>query len=135
LPNVIEREKTGMDPVLLEVVAPVQTGVELSWRGWRMITDWLGLKGKYRNECEEEYPEDWKEARAYLSSWIQEIAHLYRHRIRIRVIDAMSPMGLWKQLRHRVYRFPAFIVDNRHTYIGWNPRELEDVIDKQIHKK
>ncbi len=80
----------------------------------------------------EEYPEDWKQAVSFLSEWIKEIGSLYRHRIEIRVIDAQSPMGFWKQIRHRVFRFPAFIVDKESTYIGWDPQELEALIDERI---
>ncbi len=80
----------------------------------------------------EEYPEEWKQAVSFLSEWIKEIASLYRHRIRIRVIDAQSPMGFWKQIRHRVFRFPAFIVDKKSTYMGWDSEELEALIDQRI---
>ena len=92
----------------------------------------MGLKSEYRNAATEEYPEDWKQAVSFLSQWIKEIASLYRHRIEIRVIDAQSPMGFWKQIRHRVFRFPAFIVDRKSTYTGWDSEELEALIDESI---
>jgi hypothetical protein len=70
----------------------------------------------------------------YLSKWIQELSHLYRHRLQIRVIDAQSPLGLWKQIRYKLFRFPAFIVDRKLTYIGWDPKQVEALIDERIHK-
>jgi len=39
---------------------------------------------------------------------------------------------LWKQLRYHVFRFPAFIVDKKHTYVGWDHEELEALIDDRI---
>jgi hypothetical protein len=93
----------------------------------------LGLEHKYRLNAANEYPEDWKQAVENLSTWIREISRLYRHRILIRVIDAQSPLGMWKQIRYRLFRFPAFIVDKKLTYIGWNPRSVEDLIDRRIH--
>ena len=93
----------------------------------------MGVKSKYRNTITEEYPEEWKQAVGYLSEWIREITSLYKHRIKIRVIDAQSPLGFWKQIRHRVFRFPAFIVDKGSTYIGWDSKELEALIDERIH--
>jgi hypothetical protein len=122
-----------MNPIHLEVVAPMLSTVEMSCRGCGSIFDYLGLRSKYRRTCANEYPDDWKEAADYLSKWIRDISSLYQHRIQIRVIDAQSPMGLWKQLRHRVFRFPAFIVDRRKTYIGWDYKELEALIDERIH--
>ena len=93
----------------------------------------LGLHQKHREEWGGEYPEDWKEAVGILYNWMWELSSLYQHRIRIHVIDAISPLGLWKQIRHRAYHFPAFIVDRRHTYMGWDPEQLESLIDGCIY--
>jgi len=123
-----------MKPVYIEVVAPMLSSVEISsWR-YSFMLSLTGLKSKYRNACINEYPDDWKWAVNYLSQWLQEISSLYRHRIQIQVIDALSPLGLWKQIRYRLFRFPAFIVDRKQTYIGWDPHQLEALIDERIHQ-
>jgi hypothetical protein len=123
-----------MKPIYIEVVAPMLSSVEISsWR-FNFMLSYTGLKSKYRSACIDEYPDDWKWAVDYVSQWLQEISYLYRHRIQIRVIDAMSPLGLWKQIRYRLFRFPAFIVDKKRTYIGWDPQELEALIDERIHQ-
>jgi hypothetical protein len=121
-----------MKPIYLEVIAPMLSSVEMNCRRCGFVFDSLGLKSKYRQVCANEYPEDWKAAVGYLSDWIREISSLYKHRIRIRIIDAMTPLGLWKQIRYRVFRFPAFVVDRRQSYIGWDPGELEALIDARI---
>ena len=122
-----------MKLILLEVVAPMLTTVE--WNNWqcRFMIDTLGLRRNHRQSCADEYPEDWKQAGVYVSNWIREIANLYRHRILIIVIDAQSPMGMWKQIRYRLFKFPAFIVDKKLTYIGWDHSQLEALIDQRIH--
>ena len=122
-----------MKPILLEVVAPMLTTVE--WSSWQcqFMIDNLGLRRNSRQSCVDEYPEDWKQAGDYVSNWIREIANLYRHRIKIILIDAQSPMGMWKQIRYRLFKFPAFIVDKKLTYIGWDYRQLEALIDQRIH--
>ena len=122
-----------MNPVLLEVIAPMLSTVELNCRPCRFMFDTLGLGSKYRHISENEYPEDWKQIADYLADWIQEMSNLYRHRLKIRVIDAQSPLGLWMQLRHRLFRFPAFVVDKKHTYTGWDTKQLEALIDERIH--
>jgi len=121
-----------MRPVFLEVLSPMLSASQLSCRGCNSIFDFVGIGKKYRNACANEYPDDWKEAVSYLSDWIRKISMLYRHRIQIRVIDAQSPLGLWKQIRHRLFRFPAFIIDGKETYTGWDPRDLEALIDSRI---
>jgi hypothetical protein len=113
-----------MTPILLELVAPMLSCPEINS---------LRLRSEHRSACINEYPDDWKYAVHYLSEWIQELSNLYRHRIVIRVIDALSPLGLWKQIRYRLFRFPAFIVDRKSTYIGWDYQELETLIDERIH--
>ncbi len=57
---------------------------------------------------------------------------LYRHRVRFLVIEAQSPLGLWKQIRHRVFKYPAFIVDGEKTYVGFDCGELGALIDERI---
>jgi hypothetical protein len=122
-----------MNPILLEVIAPMLNTVETDCRPCRFMFDTLEISSKYRRISENEYPEDWKQAVGYLSTWIHEMTNLYRHRLKIKVIDAQSPLGLWMQIRHRVFRFPAFIVDKKQTYIGWDPQQLEALIDERIH--
>ena len=124
-----------MKPIYLEVVAPMLSSTEISSRGSGFILGCMGLRSKDRKACTDEYPDDWKEAVDYLSRWVAQISRLYRHRIRIEIIDAQSPLGFWKQIRHRVFRFPAFIVDRKKTYIGWDYEELEAIIDDRIHNR
>ncbi|MFH1954776.1 MAG: hypothetical protein ABIL06_24575 [Pseudomonadota bacterium] len=124
-----------MKTIRLEIVAPMLSVLELSSRGDGLVFGSLGLKSKYRSVSVNEYPDDWKEAVDYLTSWVAQISRLYRHRIRIEIIDAQSPFGFWKQIRYRVFRFPAFIVDGKKTYIGWDYQELEAIIDGRIHNR
>jgi hypothetical protein len=89
-----------------------------------------GLNRKQRAASVAEYPEDLKETTDRLCRWLGNISALYQHRLRVRVIDPLSPLGIWKQLRHGVRRFPAFIVDRRHTLVGWDADRLESIIDR-----
>jgi len=123
-----------MTPIIVELVAPMLSTVEMSCRGCGSIFDCLGLTSKYRNGCINEYPDDWKQATGYLAQWLRELSSLYRHRIQIHVIDAQTPLGLWKQIRYGLFRFPAFIVDKKRTYTGWDSQELEALIDERIHQ-
>ncbi|MEW6668151.1 MAG: hypothetical protein AB1512_23315 [Thermodesulfobacteriota bacterium] len=119
-------------PVLLEIVMPTFGGTELACRGCDLVLRTAGLKGRNRKASLEEYPEDWRQTIEKLSTWIKELARLYRHRIFIRIIDAQSPLGLWKQVRHRVFKCPAFIVNRKRTYTGWDNQALEALIDEQL---
>lgn len=79
-----------------------------------------------------EYPEDMKEEYARLSDWIRRLVQVYRLRVTIRVIDAFSPVGLIKAIRHRFRKYPTFIVGRRDTYTGWDEKQLEQIIDRHV---
>ncbi len=121
-----------MEPVMLEILAPMLSAEEVGCQSCRLILNDLGMRKDHLNACVNEYPDDWKDAVLHLSQWIRELSALYQHRICIRVIDAMSLLGIWKQVRYGLRRFPAFIVDKRHTFVGWDAGRLESLIDRRI---
>jgi hypothetical protein len=94
----------------------------------------MGIHKNYQLACSDEYPEDWKQNVEKLSLWIENASHLYQHRIRIRIIDAFSPLGIWKKIRHRLSEMPAFIVDHKSIHMGWDTDRLETLIDQRIHE-
>lgn len=124
-----------MKPILIEVIAPMLASIELSCRQCGLVFDSVGIREDYRKEFRNDYPEDWKMALCELSDWIKELSNLYRHRIKITIIDAFSPLGLWKQIRHRIFRFPAFVVNKKKTYVGWSQEGLETVIDEFMNER
>lgn len=97
-----------------------------------LIFEETGLKRESDRRQLDEYPQDLKEESEKLSIWIRELKQLYKHRLVIRLIDAQSLAGVYKALRHRVRKYPTFIVDGKETLSGWDKRRLEELIDKQI---
>ncbi len=79
----------------------------------------LGLSDKVHNEELNEYPEDWKQEYLYLSTWIRAFLRHYGPYVRVRLLDPQSLVGFWKSLRYRVWRYPAFILEGRERFIGW----------------
>ena len=124
-----------MTPITIEVIAPTFQSLEMACPSCNLVFNTLGLNRKERSSCTDEYPEDWKEALRYLSNCISEISRLYRHRVRFQVIEAQSFLGLWKQVRHKVFKYPAFIVDGKKTYVGFDCEELAALIDERIKEE
>jgi hypothetical protein len=123
-----------MTPVLLEVIAPTLSGLGLSCGGCNVILRQLGMEQTSRDACSNEFPEEWKKEWIRLSEWIERISALYKHRVHVRLIDAQSPLGIWKQLRHRVFGVPIFIVDHKRARSGWHTEEVESFIDERIRE-
>ena len=120
-----------MKPIQLEIVTKVVTFFD-QCRRCQILFDQSGLNEKIHQKEMEEYPQDLKEEYLTLSDWIRELTRLYKHRLLIRVIDAQSPLGFYKSLRHRIRTYPAFIVEGKETYTGWDKSQLESLLDKNI---
>jgi hypothetical protein len=78
----------------------------------------------------DEYPPDLKEDYLKLCDWIRELTRLYKDGLLIKLIDVQSILGLYKSLRHWVRKYPAFIVEGKETYTGWDKKRLESLLVK-----
>jgi hypothetical protein len=120
-----------MRPISLEIVTRVLTTFD-HCRHCEIFFDEAGLDKKFHQKEANEYPPDLKEEFAKLSDWIRELTRLYKHRLLIRLIDAQSFLGIYKSLRHRIRKYPTFIVEGKETYAGWDKNQLEGLLDKHI---
>ncbi len=124
-----------MKPVEIEIIYPLITALGLNCRGCNLIFDEAELGAKFRDCCNEGLPDEWKQSLLRLRNWIQQANELYKHRIQIRLIDAQSLLGLWKQIRYRLFQMPAFILSRKITHVGWDTNALEDLIDRIIKEE
>jgi hypothetical protein len=83
-------------------------------------------------EIKADYPSDMLEDAGRLAAWLQDLSTRYGERLHIRVIDPQSLEGFVKSLRYWVRRYPAFIIDRRAKYIGWEPASLDRLLDEQM---
>jgi hypothetical protein len=120
-----------MKPILLEIVTQVITSYG-QCRSCEVVFDEVGLNKKVHQKETEEYPQDLKEESAILSDWIRELTRLYKHRLFIKLIDVQSLLGVYKSLRHRIRKYPAFIIEGKEVYTGWDKSQLESLLDKYI---
>jgi len=127
-------EKRGLfvKPIKVEVINLMLTVQTEECKNCRLIFEETDVKRKFADKEMNEYPEDVKEDVVRLSNWIRELAHLYSHRIQFKVIDVLSPLGLYKSLRYRIRKFPTFIIENRDTYSGWDKEALEEKLDQHL---
>jgi hypothetical protein len=124
------REKM-MKPILLEIVTKVITTFD-QCRHCEILFDEAGIDEKLHRKEMDEYPSDLKEEFTKLSDWIRELNFLYKHRLVVKLIDAQSPLGIFKSLRYWIRSYPTFIVEGKETYAGWNKIQLEALLDKHI---
>jgi hypothetical protein len=120
-----------MKPIMLEIVTRVLTTYD-HCRHCEVFFDQAGLDKKLHQKEVNEYPPDLKEDAVKLSEWIKELTRLYKHRLLIKLIDVQSLLGIYKSLRHRIRRYPTFIIEGKEVYTGWDKNQLEDLLDKYI---
>lgn len=92
-----------------------------------------GLRAAVDDTYPSDYPAELWEESARLREWISTLAQRYGSSIRIRVIDPQSWLGIWKSLRHRIRRYPAFIINDQWTYAGWDRDTLEQMLWQAFH--
>jgi hypothetical protein len=121
-----------MNPINVEVVIPTLTALSFDCKACSLVTHQLKVHGEYIQDCNDDYPEEWKEENAKLFDCIKYLKEIYKHRIHFRIIDAQSPVGLWKQIIHRPSKLPAFIINKKDICVGWEMDQLELLIDERI---
>jgi hypothetical protein len=73
----------------------------------------------------DEYPCEWQEDFGRLSDLVMELAHRYGDSVSIRIYDPRSLPGLLKAIRHRVHRYPTFIISQRDKVTGLDLPAIE----------
>jgi hypothetical protein len=120
-----------MKPLTVEVVSHLATAFGNCAYCELMLNE-AGVKIRARDQDMADYPADLKEEMVKLSDWLRELYRLYRHRIRIRLIDVQSPLGFYKSMVHRIRRYPAFIIEQKDVYSGWDRSRIEELLDARM---
>ncbi len=93
----------------------------------------VGLGSRIREEQRESnLPPDLKAEYAEISEWVREAFDRYGERLSINVVDAASIEGIFKALRYRSRRFPAFIFDNQVRVQGFDRGRLDGLLAQRL---
>jgi len=78
---------------------------------------------------------EWSEARTdYYRLWVllDALSERFRGRATLYIVDPVSLQGLFKITRHRIRRFPTFLIRGREKYTGWDLEELSRLIEQAL---
>ena len=120
-----------MKPVNIEVISNLLITYSHCSR-CEVIFNESGLGKEAKKEDIEDYPPELKDELFKLSTLIGELRSLYKHRIRISMIDAKSPIGILKSLIYRFRKYPTFIIEKKEVYSGWDREKVEGLLDKYL---
>jgi hypothetical protein len=65
-----------------------------------------------------------------ISDWVGDAQRRYGTRLQVSVVDVASVEGVFKALRHRARRFPAFIVDGKERIVGFDRDKLDSALTR-----
>jgi hypothetical protein len=77
-------------------------------------------------------PEELQAEYAAISDWVRQAFDRYGDRLTVKVVDVASVEGLYKAIRHRARRFPAFIIDGEERFIGFDPVRLNSALTARL---
>lgn len=126
-PRAKQDRKKG--PVRLEVIAPTFQGLGICPACELVMTN-AGLGERPTERGLDEYPEEWQADWSQLVEWVDELAQCYGDGVFIKVIDPQSLEGFFKSVRHRVRRYPTWIVDGRTRVVGWDRGALDALLQR-----
>ena len=70
-----------------------------------------------------------------ISDWVGAAQSRYGDQLHVTLVDVASVEGVFKALRHRARKFPAFIVDGNERIIGFDRARLDTALDRAAGKE
>ena len=118
-------------PVLLEVLAHVPTDF-FHCSHCEQLFEVAGIGAAVHREIRTDYPPEMVQQAGRLATWLQGLSTRYGDHLHIRIVPPQSLEGFLKSLRYRVRRYPAFIINRRKKYAGWELAALEALLADRI---
>ncbi|HWP63869.1 MAG TPA: DUF1525 domain-containing protein [Candidatus Binatia bacterium] len=117
-----------MRPVTVEVITYAPTAF-FHCQHCELTFGRVGLAEKIRrDQAATSLPEDLGREFERLVDWADQLVRQYGPRVHLRVVDAASVEGVLHSLRHRVFRYPAVLVDGRVVVVGADPTAAEGAV-------
>ena len=121
-----------MKPLLVEAVTYAPTAF-YHCQHCELTFAEMGLAERLRRqEAATALPDDLARDYQALSDWAHDILSRFESRIRLRVIDAASIEGVLASLRYRVFRYPAFVIDRRETFVGSDLGAVQRALERRL---
>lgn len=117
-----------MRPVSVEVITYAPTAF-FHCQHCELTFGRVGLAEKIRrDQAATSLPDDLGRDFEALADWASRLVGRYGPRIHFRVVDAASVEGVLHSLRHRVFRYPAVVVDGRVVVAGADPTTADGAV-------
>jgi hypothetical protein len=87
------------------------------------------IRAEQRNNA---LPPDLQAEFTAIADWVASAHARYGDRLQVKVVDVASVEGVFKAIRHRARRFPAFVVDGSERIIGFDRQRLDVALAQRL---
>ena len=91
-----------------------------------------GVGARAHGQMQADYPPEMLAEAERLATLLQGLARRHGERLQIRLMDVQSLPGLGRSLRYGLRRYPAFIVNRRQVFTGWEEAPLERALESAM---
>ncbi len=112
------------DPITLEILSLVPI-TYLQCLHCEGFYNQSGIGQQVHHQILAEYPQELLEDHQRLTALVVDLIDRFKEGLSIQFIDPQSLRGVFKTLRYRVRKYPAFIIDGQELIIGWDQAALE----------
>jgi hypothetical protein len=121
-----------MRPLKVEILAYAPTAF-FQCQHCEVVMSEAGLGRRVRqDQLQDGLPGDLQRELALVMDWAARVLATHGQRVEVEVIDAASVRGLWKSLRHRLWRYPAVVVGGRERFRGTNLVAAEGAVAERL---
>jgi len=99
-------------PILLEVVAPILDRIGLCF------SCQVVLQGAGMDRGHDAYPDEWRKDFEATLALVKQAVTVYGSGLTVRWSDPRSLRGHYLSLRHRIRRYPAFLLSTGERFVG-----------------
>lgn len=128
-----EQRAAAEQPVRLEILAYAPTEF-FHCQHCEVVWSQVGLAQRFRADqrSSEQLPQDLQTQYHAISDWVLDACERFGERLQVRLVDAASIEGVWKAIRHRVRRFPVFVIDGSERVRGFDTARLDAELEARL---
>jgi hypothetical protein len=96
---------------------------------WHSVGFGQRIRAEQRSEA---LPPDLQAEYTAIADWVGEAHARYGDQLEVKLVDVASIEGVFKAVRHRARRFPAFVVDGSERIIGFDRERLDAALAQRL---
>ncbi len=125
-------EDGPMTQLMVEVFSPPALMLEGLCSACEVAFGAGGMTEAFRQDQFDTFPLDLVEEAARCQGMVGELVERHQGRVVVKILDPQSIEGLWKGIRHRVGKYPTWIVGGKTKVKGWDSEQLDLAIRSQL---